>query len=188
MKRIGNLNGKTIVETSDLNTLKDNEVAIRYDGDKLTLLERNDNGEIVEISTGESELSKYMNTDIEDFYLDGFGLTTLTYSKFKNQLPKTSNILELWYKEHPNESINSHILPYINIHINEYTVLVTPLYSSINNNGIEEFKLFYDESVVPDYLDPEEASVDEHASVAELRCPIRIKRDRDRVVIFYNEI
>ena len=58
----------------------------------------------------------------------------------------------------------------------------------LNNNGIEEFKLFYDESVVPDYLDPEEASVDEHASVAELRCPIRIKRDRDRVVIFYNEI
>lgn len=42
MKRIGTLNGKTIVETSDLNTLKDNEVAIRYDGDKLTLLERKD--------------------------------------------------------------------------------------------------------------------------------------------------
>lgn len=50
MKRIGTLNGKTIVETSDLNTLKDNEVAIRYDGDKLTLLERKDNGEIIEIS------------------------------------------------------------------------------------------------------------------------------------------
>ena len=64
MKRIGTLNGKTIVETSDLNTLKDNEVAIRYDGDKLTLLERNDNEEIVEISGKNKKIITVLQEDL----------------------------------------------------------------------------------------------------------------------------
>ena len=64
MKKIGTLNGKTIVETSDLNTLKDNEVAIRYDGNKLTLLERNDNGDIVEISGKSKEIITVLQEDL----------------------------------------------------------------------------------------------------------------------------
>ena len=64
MKRIGTLNGKTIVETSDLNTLKDNEVAIRYDGDRLTLLERKDNGEIIEISGKNKEIITVLQEDL----------------------------------------------------------------------------------------------------------------------------
>lgn len=64
MKRIGTLNGKTIVETSDLNTLKDNEVAIRYNGDKLTLLERKDNGDILEISGKSKEVITILQEDL----------------------------------------------------------------------------------------------------------------------------
>lgn len=64
MKRIGTLNGKTIIETLDLNTLKDNEVAIRYDGDKLTLLERKDNGDILEISGKSKEVITILQEDL----------------------------------------------------------------------------------------------------------------------------
>ena len=65
MKRIGTLNGKTIIETLDLNTLKDNEVAIRYDGDKLTLLERKDNGDILEISGKSKEVITILQEDLD---------------------------------------------------------------------------------------------------------------------------
>lgn len=47
MKRLGTLNGKVIVETNDLNTLKKNEIALKYVGNDIVLYERNLVGEVV---------------------------------------------------------------------------------------------------------------------------------------------
>ena len=153
MKRIGTLNGKTIVETSDLNTLKDNEVAIRYDGDKLTLLERNDNGEIVEISEGGSEISKYINTDIE-FINWGLKNDTISIEEFKRVFPKLYNLIEKYKLEYPNTTSNfaSEDFPFI---FDIPTSYILRMQSGDFNTDINEFTFYFDSGYVIDSFDYE---------------------------------
>lgn len=181
MKRIGTLNGKTIVETSDLNILKDNEVAIRYDGDKLTLLERKDNGEIVEISTGESELSKYINTDIE-FINWGLKNDTISIEEFKRVFPKLYNLIEKYKLEHPHTMgyFYDTDVPFIFDIPSNYILKIQRGYY---NTNIDEFNFYFDSGCEIDSFDYENNNFTGTA-----RSPLLIKITNNTVKIGFTEI
>ena len=180
-RRIGTINGKTSVETSDLNTLKDNEVAIRYDGDKLTLLERKDNGEIVKINGGESEISKYINTDVE-FINWGFRNDTISIEEFKSIFPKLYNLIEKYKLEHPNEgsSFNDKDVPFIFDKATNYLLKSqNNYYDTIKN----EFGFYFDIGANSNSYDYENTNF-----IIEARAPLLIKITNNTVKIGFTEI